>query len=299
MKFVKILSLFLISVIFIRSHSLAQDVNSQEPIIIVASINPIYQILLAITEDKKNTILIINPRFSEHGYQLKKSDAGFFSKANLIFYIDDSLEINFYKLIKNFKAESHAYKLSSIEDLTILQRRGRIKERDMHIWLNPENAIKIAQFMTLKISELDPKNAKKYQKNLLKFQNTTLKTIKIINKEALKIKDKKYIFYHDGYQYFENYFAIKPVKVISYDHFHDLTLQDVREMDMIMDKGEVKCIFGEPQDEKNSAIKLSQNYRIKFSILDLIGSKENYGSKVDGYNTLLRNMANDIVGCVL
>ncbi|MES2962002.1 MAG: metal ABC transporter substrate-binding protein [Pseudomonadota bacterium] len=279
MKFFRIFLLLLIS----ANSALASD----KPLI-VSSINPIYQIVLAITEDKNNSILIINPNISEHDYQLKKSDAEFVAQADLIFYIDDDLEKNFAKLVKDKKS----YKMSQVNGIKLLQRRNDPKKIDLHLWLNPENGIKIAEFITQKICEIDAGNAKKYQKNLEKFKKEILKTAKNIRENLQPIQNSGFVFYHDGYQYFEDYFALKPLKIISGNHDFELTIKDVRELDALAKTGQIKCILGDVYDEKNSAKKLAQNYGVKFTRLDLIG-EENMN-----YSNLLFNISTSLVTCL-
>jgi zinc transport system substrate-binding protein len=282
MKFFNIFLLLLIS-----SGSAFANEKSQKKPLIVASINPIYQIVLAITEDKNNSILIINPNISEHDYQLKKSDAEFVAKADLIFYIDDDLEKNFAKLVK----DKNSYKMSQINGIKLLQRRSDPKKIDLHLWLNPENGVKIAEFITQKICEIDAENSKKYQKNLEKFKKEILKTKKNIQKNLQSIQNSSFVFYHDGYQYFEDYFALKPLKIISNNHDFELTIKDVREIDALAKTGQIKCIFGDVYDENNSAKKLANNYGVKFAMLDLIG-KENIF-----YPVLLDRISIRVAGC--
>jgi zinc transport system substrate-binding protein len=112
------------------------------------------------------------------------------------------------------------------------------------------------------------------------------------------INNQGYIFYHDGYQYFEDYFDVRPLKVVAYNHNSELTVGAMKEIDALIKSNQVKCIFGEPQDEKNSAMKLAKNYKIKFSILDLIGTKENPDKKSNGYSILLMNISDDMVACL-
>lgn len=283
---------------FCKISFAATDINNdlKKPLVIT-SINPIYQIALAITQDKNNTILIINPTFSEHNYQLKKSDAEFISKADLIFYISTELENNFTKFIKNYDKKSQAYELIKINDIKLLRNRGNPKKDDIHIWLNPDNAIKIAEFISKKIIEIDPQNAKKYQKNLANLKKEILVTQENVKENLVKISGKNYIFYHDGYQYFEDYFVVKPIKVIFQNHHYGFRSNDLKEIDSLIKTKKVKCIFSEPQDENNSAMKLAQNYKVKFSILDGIGLKENY-NKANGYSALLFNLSNQMTLCL-
>jgi len=300
--FFKFLSAFLLvsNIAFADEIATRNPQTSRKPII-VTSINPIYQIALAITQDKINTVLIINPSFSEHDYQLKKTDVESVIKADLIFYVSDNLENNFLKLITSYNKKDQAFELIKISDLNILQKRNDTKKIDPHIWLNPGNGLKIAQLITQKISEIDPVNSIKYQNNLEKFTKEVLLTKKAIQMHFEEIKNTKnqgYIFYHDGYQYFEDYFDVRPLKVVSYNHNSELTVGVMKEIDALIKSNQVKCIFGEPQDEKNSAMKLAKNYKIKFSILDLIGTKENSDKKSNGYSILLMNMSDDMESCL-
>jgi zinc transport system substrate-binding protein len=283
MKFFNIFLLLLIS----ASSAFANDKPQKKPLI-VASINPIYQIVLAITEDKNNSILIINPSISEHDYQLKKSDAEFAAQADLIFYIDDDLEKNFAKLVKG----KNVYKMSQINKIKLLQRRSDPKKIDLHLWLNPENGIKIAEFITQKICEIDAGNSRKYQKNLEKLKKEILKTEKNIRKNLQPIQNSGFVFYHDGYQYFEDFFDLKPLKIISGNHDFELTIKDARELDAFAKTGQIKCIFGDVYDEKNSAKKLAQNYGVKFTKLDLIGEEDVF------YPVLLDRISIRIVSCL-
>ena len=283
MKFVKIFLLFWIS----AGVAGAQEVAAKKPLV-VTSINPIYQILLAITGDQNNSLRAMNPAISEHDYQLKKSDVEAVFRADLVFYVDDDLEKNFAKFLRGKKS----YKLSEINGIKLLPARNDSKKIDPHLWMNPENALKIAEFMAKKISEIDEANAKKYQKNLAKFRKEIAETEKVIRDELLPIKGAGYVFFHDGYQYFEDYFGLKPLKVIVQNHEQELTIKEARELDLLVRSGKVKCVFGDAYDEKNSAKKLARNYKIKFASLDLLGRE-------GGYADLLLKIAEVMRGCLL
>lgn len=254
---------------------------------VVSSINPIAQIVLAITQDKNNSILIINPNISEHDYQLKKSDAAALDKADLIFYVDENLERNFAKIAKR----KNSYQLSQVPGIKLLGKRGDEKKPDLHVWLDPENGIKIAEFITKKICEIDVGNCQNYQENLQKFKKEIYLTIKSITSQLSEIKLQNYVLYYDAYQYFENYFGLNPKKIITQDHGHELSVKAVREFDALTKTTKIQCLFGDKYDEKNSAQKLAMNYKINFATLDLIGGE-------GGYAKLLVDISKVISGCL-
>jgi zinc transport system substrate-binding protein len=292
-----IISFFLLVWIF-AGIALAQSKIEKKSPLVVASINPVYQIISAIIQDKNNSILIIKSAASEHNSQLKKSDIEAISKADLIFYIDDELERSFAKSVKNLGLQNKAYQISKVDNIKLLPKRNNPKKPDLHLWLNPKNAVVIAEFITQKLSEIDEKNSEKYQKNLGNFKKEIAKAEKKIKDQLALANSSSYVFYHDGYQYFENYFDLKPVKIISHFHDYELGMKDLRDFDSLAKTLQIKCLFGEISDEKNSALKLAQNYKIKFVALDLIGTKENPDKNKNGYSVLLLNLADDMVSCL-
>jgi zinc transport system substrate-binding protein len=276
----------------------ANAVAQEKKPVVVASINPVYQIILAITQDKNNTILVINSAVSEHNQSLKKSDVDALLKADLVFYIDDSLEKNFSKSVKNLQLEKKSYQISQIAEIKVLKQRENPERNDFHLWLNLKNAVMIAEFVAKKLSEVDEKNSEKYKKNLEKFRLETAKIEKEILEKMRMVKDANFVFYHDGYQYFEEYFSLKPLKIINHGSDRELNVKEARAFDNLAKKTEIKCLFGEVFDERNSALKLAQNYKIKFMALDLTGVKENANKEKNGYSVLLLNLADDLVSCL-
>lgn len=247
---------------------------------VVVSINPVKQIVAAIGG---NPHLIIRPNQSEHDYQLKKNDVSALLAADLIFYVDDSLEKNFPKLIKNYSLGNKSHQLSQVPQIKVLPSRSNPKKIDPHLWIDPENGIKIAEFVAQKFCEIDPKNCAQYQNNLGKFRGEITKVEKSIKSELASLKTP-YAIHHDAYQYFENFFGIKAQKIISFDHSAQLRVEDLKGLES------VKCLFGERVDERSAAQKLAKNYDLKFVKLDVIGGEESYAE-------LLTKIAQGFAGC--
>lgn len=282
--------LFFLFVLF-ANKVLAQDLSDNTPVII-ASINPIYQILLAITADKNNSILLVGPNESEHDYELTKTDIANFSKANLVFYVDDSLEKNFPKLVKNFSLEHKSYQAARIPGVKILKQKNNLGKIDPHLWLNPQNAMRIAEFMAQKICEIDQKNCSKYQQNYQNFAQQISKKQDEIKRELDPLRDVGFVFYHDGYQYFEDYFNLKSKMVLSYNGADAMSIKSLRQFDELAKAGEVKCIFGELIDEQNTAQKLAQKYNLNFVALSAIGKNTN-----EDYFALISSLADKMKTC--
>ncbi len=282
-SFLKIILILFLAIQVAVAQNNNQHISSQKPLI-VSSINPIQQIISAVVGDKTNNVLIIKSGLSEHDYHLKKNDVEMVNKANLIFYVSDDLERNFAKLSSSQDKKLDTFQLIKIDGIKLLQKRNDAKTIDPHIWLNPQNGVRIAQFVVQKISAIDPKNSLQYQENFEKFRKEVLSTEQKIKLQISKKQGLNYIFFHDGYQYFEDYFGIKSLKVVSGGHDSELSLAAVKEIDALIKQSLVNCIVGEQWDEKNTAQKLANNYKITFSELDL--------SKAKSYTEMLQKIAN-------
>ena len=85
------------------------------------------------------------------------------------------------------------------------------KEDDVHVWLSPDNAIKIVQKVNKVLSLYFPENSKIYNDNTTKFIDKIRNLKMELVKELSPIKNKPYIVFHDAYQYFEKTFELNAV----------------------------------------------------------------------------------------
>jgi zinc transport system substrate-binding protein len=251
---------------------------------VVASINPVKQIILAIKQDVAGEVhLIIRSSQSEHNFQFKNRDISAINDADLVFFIDDSLEKNFSKLIKNHSFEQKSFELSQANGIKLLQSRANHQKIDPHLWLDPQNSIAIAGFISEKFCEKDAQNCAKYQNNYKQFSRKINQLEKAIKSDLASL-GSDYVIYHDAYQYFENSFGLKAHKIISYDHHSNLKMGDIKGLDS------AKCLIGEKVDERNSAEKLAKNHHLKFIKVDVLGGEESF-------ENLLKNIAASFAEC--
>ena len=82
---------------------------------------------------------------------------------------------------------------------------------DVHIWLSPDNAIKIINKANKVLSLYYPQNAKIYDENTKIMIDKINKLKAELTKDLAPIKDKPYVVIHDAYQYFEKAFGLNAV----------------------------------------------------------------------------------------
>ncbi|MDC0092874.1 zinc ABC transporter substrate-binding protein [Alphaproteobacteria bacterium] len=170
------------------------------------------------------------------------------------------------------------------------------KEDDVHIWLSPDNAIKIVQKVNEVLSLYFPENSKIYNDNKTKFINKIKNLQKELVKELSPIKDKPYIVFHDAYQYFEKTFELNAVGSVALEG--DIA-SSPKQISFIKDKiikSKASCVFQEPQFDSKLVKIVVEGTDAKIGTLDPLGV--NITGDKDFYLQLLTNMAKSLKECL-
>lgn len=276
--------------------------NNLKKINIAVSINPLFQIVKAITADKTNNFLIFNDSFSEHNYQLTTLDVKALNSADLVLIIDKSFEKNLAKYLTSTTKKNEVIAVSEIEKMIILNEKNNPKKIDYHLWLEPKNAEIIGQFLTQKLCLVDSKNCDFYQKNLKSFKQQNKNFTTIINQKITKINDHKFIFYRDCYQYLQNAFGLSVPEIADNNHSQDIKFNKLKQIEKIINDRQINCLIGDYFDEKNSALKLASKHQINFAKVDIIGlanSNKNLSTtdNLNGYHQIIFNIIVEIEQC--
>lgn len=281
----------------------AQEItaNKKSVINIAVSINPLYQVVQAITQDKANNFLIFDKNYSEHNYQLKSDDVKAVENADLILMIDKNYETNLQKYLEQLANSKKIISLSQINQIKVLKLRKNSLKNDLHLWLNPQNIELFAEELVENLCQLSIANCQFFRKNLSNFKKENNIAVQEISKQLASLKDKKFIFYRDCFQYFEEYFALKPALIVDDEHSKELKISRYKEFNEVVNSQKISCLLGDANDENNSDQKLAKNYNLKFVKLDIIGlansDKKQQVNDINGYSKMLLNLADEIANC--
>ncbi|MGN7619069.1 MAG: zinc ABC transporter substrate-binding protein [Ehrlichia sp.] len=261
---------------------------------IIATINPIYSLVNAVTSEVTQPTLLIDDPISIHNYMLKPSDNRKLKDSDIIFYVDDRLET----FVNKIKGKA-LIKLSDIVELlpsrydSNFSYKIHTTSNDLHIWLNPENAKRIVNHIRLVLCEIDPENAERYNYNA----NSTIMQIteqaEIIKNLLNPVKTNPYIVTHDAYQYFEKYFGLNFIASISSNHDTNISVKRLAYIKKIVTQNKIKCIFSESPNEKIK--NLFSKYQVKFQVLDPIGK---FSTTNNSYFSIMKNIADNFLHCL-
>ena len=288
---------------------------------VITTIQPINALVNAVIGNTGGSTSLIPSEVSPHEFKLKPSDVKTLQDGNIIFYISSHLESSITKVFKNLPKNIKIVNLmeeTGINHLAIRDNEAwerhdhhddhdkhakkdddhddHEKEDDVHIWLDPDNAIKIIQKVNKELSLLFPENSQIYNKNTTNIINKITELKSELKEELLSIKDKPYIVFHDAYQYFEKVFGLNAVGSIALEDDVATSPKQISYIRNKIIKSNVSCVFQEPQFDSKLVKTVVEGTDAKIGTLDPLGV--DIANKKDFYLQLLRNMSKSLKECL-
>ena len=160
---------------------LAGAALAAEPPRVVASLPPLQGLAASVLDGIAQPELLVRSGGSEHGYAVKPSDARALASADLVIWIGPGLEAFLAKPIATLVRPGAVMTVAELPGLALLSRRmgegwaaghdhedGAEAEHgapDLHLWLDPRNAMLIVSAIADRLSALDPARAQRYREN--------------------------------------------------------------------------------------------------------------------------------------
>ena len=270
--------------------------------------------------------LIIEGSSSPHSFVLKPSHAKLIEQADIIFWIGEDIETFMEKpldsIAKNAKKISFM-ELNSIDKLKFREENifehedhdehkhdehGHDEDKDhdehgheghhhgeydAHIWLDPLNAKIMLHEIAHELSDLDPDNADKYNKNADETITAIDKMVNNINKNTNK--NAKFVVFHDAYQYFEKRFDVNVLGAFTVNTDVLPGAEQLSEIREIIEHDKVSCVFSEPQFNPDIINAVAKDMNIKTGVLDPLGATLTPGKTL--YFDLISNMSKSFKSC--
>ena len=145
------------------------------------------------------------------------------------------------------------------------------------------------------LSITNPENAGTYFANAAAGRTEIDALITEVSSLLEPAKGKKFIVFHDAYQYFEKAFGISASGAISLSDASKPSPARVAEIqDRIQEDG-IDCVLSEPQFNKGLVATVMVGSNAKTSVIDPLGVGLKPGP--DFYSELIRNMGKTLVDC--
>jgi zinc transport system substrate-binding protein len=288
---------------------------------VVATIKPIHSIAANVMAGIGEPELLLDAAVSEHTAQLTPSQVRAMQNADLIVAVGENLEAFLHKALENpeigqkkvFEAgEAPGVKALPARDGGLWEphsHEGESEEahaeeghdhvhggHDPHIWMDPENAKAIATELAKTLGGLDSANAAKYQENAAKFASALDTLSAEIKTEIAPVQDKRYIVFHDAYQYFEARFGMNPAGSVTVNPEVTPGAKRLKEIHDRIAETKAVCVFAEPQFEPKYVATVIEGTKAKTAVLDGLGAEEPKGP--DAYAGMMRRFVTSLTGCL-
>ncbi|WP_309085956.1 zinc ABC transporter substrate-binding protein ZnuA [Chelativorans sp.] len=302
---------------------------------VVASIKPVHSLVAAVMQGVGEPQLLVKGAASPHTYSMRPSDAGMLEEAKLVFWVGSGVETFLEKPLGTLAGGASIVALSEAPGVTLLDMReggafeahshgdedhdhgahaeegGHEQDhahaddhdhhhhhggKDMHIWLDPENARLMVRQIAASLSEADPANAAAYDKNAVALDQRLNELASEIEQTLAPVRGKPFIVFHDAYHYFENRFGVEAAGSITVSPEQVPSAQRLEEIRQKIAETGAACVFAEPQFEPKLVRIVMEGSQARTGVLDPEGASLEEGP--DLYFALLRNLADSLADCL-
>ncbi len=221
----------LLSCLSLPGYALSSSADDQNQIKVVASIEPLALMAKMLLPEDASIKTLVPAGADPHHYALKVSDRLALAEADLVLWVGQDME----RFLSRMTAQLPAHKVISLEEVVGLHRSEHQQEhkqgyqqenqqesqqadpqshhlekhahteRDLHLWLNPQNAITL-------LNEASERLGKQASMASVTQQLTALDTR--VRNQLIPLQTMTYGVYHDAYRHFsEHYLLASPVVV--------------------------------------------------------------------------------------
>jgi len=166
---------------------------------------------------------------------------------------------------------------------------------DPHAWLSPDNARIWLNLIASQLSIVDPENAGTYFANAAAARSEIEALKTEVNSLLEPVRGKKFIVFHDAYQYFEKAFDLSASGAISLGDASKPSPARIAEIQGRIQEESIDCVLSEPQFNKGLVATVMAGSKAKTSVIDPLGVGLKPGP--DLYSELIRNMTKTLVDC--
>lgn len=213
-----LLTFFLIiGAIFIALGNINKNNQQTEKITIVTSLFPEYDFVKQIGKDKVDVKIILPPGTESHTYEPTPKDIVSINEADMFIYTSNQMEPWAEKIAESIDSKNTII-LQAGQNINLIEiehDHGDAKDHeehtaDAHIWLNPNNAIKMVENVTDKLCEISPENTEYFRNNANAYIEELRKLDAEIEETVKNSERKKLVFGGEfAYIYFLNRYNLE------------------------------------------------------------------------------------------
>ena len=282
---------------------------------VAADISPVHSLVSRVMLGVGTPDLIVQAGASPHGYTLRPSEAKALQDAQMVFWMGESLSPWMEGALDTLSSDATIITLLERDETILMEfREGALFEEhdhddhgdekhddhghdsyDPHAWLSPDNAKIWLNLIASQLSIVDPENAGTYFANAAAARSEIEALTTEVNSLLEPVRGKKFIVFHDAYQYFEKAFDLSASGAISLGDASKPSPARIAEIQGRIQEESIDCVLSEPQFNKGLVATVMAGSKAKTNVIDPLGVGLKPGP--DLYSELIRNMTKTLVDC--
>jgi len=279
--------------------SLSVAMPAQAKLQVVASIKPLALIAQEVAGDQADVTTLLPITASPHDYPLKMSDHRRLRAADLVVWIGPELESFLARPLANIAADKllTSYQLPGLywplmEASDHNHSSHAHVDKDPHIWLDPRNAIVIAQSIAARLGQQQPEFAVQFRANAQQFIASVQRVDQQIAQQLEPVKTVGFAVYHEGYAHFVGRYGLHQVAYVTYTPERRPGAKHLKELREALAKEGV-CLFMEPHYKAQGMEEMAATLNLRIGLLDSIGDQQ-----VSRYQQLLQQLSQSFLACL-
>ena len=204
---------------------------------VVTSVSPITSITKNVGGDRIYLTGLVPEGINSHTFELVPSDVIKINNADLVIINGLGLESNLEEAVFGAQGKNPTLQILKLGDNTISPTQWEFdfsfpKEKgdpNPHLWLNVAYAIKFANLIRDKLTEMDPQNAAYYSENTKRYISLLKKLDEGILQAVQTIppQNRKLLTYHDSWAYFATRYNMRVVGAVQPSDFGEPTPREL------------------------------------------------------------------------
>lgn len=280
--------------------------TGEEPLRIVVTIAPLYALTAGVSEGVTQPYQLLKAGDTPHHFQLKPQDAERVAAADVVISLSLTAEYYLAPLLHSLPEENILHvEAAKAEGIILLPAAPdgdghEEADYDIHLWLDPQNAIAITRQIATALEMRDPAHADRYRKNAAK-QIAALETLDAETSAVFASRAEKtaaYVIFHPVLRYYERRYGITPAeKAVAAVPEAGASAAEAVALEQALNADEYRCILQETEFSSKLLANLAANHpALKSFSIDPLGNQ--FPPSPAQYAQLIRHVTEVVNQCL-
>lgn len=271
---------------------------------VVATIKPLHSLVAQVMAGVGEPELLVQGAASPHTFQMKPSDARKLAGARVIFFIGPSYEVFLRKALKGLPLEVRKVAMQGQKGVLVLPVRHNESDEhdhdhgpvDGHMWLDASNGRIMLGVIAETLCGVDVADCERYRANAKRAGAQLLGLDAALKKEMAPFKERRFVVFHDAYQYFERAYGVRSAGSVALVPEMAPGAKHLAAIREKLRSGGAVCVFREPQFPPRAAEAVAEGTGARVGVLDPLGAGLENGPAL--YEALLMGVSRQLRECL-